>query len=128
MANFDIVLDTLLRLQNAGRVNKATTQVMKSGLVKAILSKLVERKFIIGFTEEANAITVELRYDRNGNHLLHGVEKISKLGRRLYTSYNEIVPVFGGRGMYIVSTPKGVLTGEEAKAQKQGGELICKVW
>lgn len=128
MANFDIVLDTLLRLQNAGRVNKATTQVMKSGLVKAILSKLHERHFINGFNEEANAITVELRYDRSGNNMLHGVEKISKLGRRMYTSYHELKPVFGGRGMYIVSTPQGVLTGEEAKAQKQGGELICKVW
>ena len=63
MANFDIILDTLLRLQNAGNVNKASTQVMKSTMVKAVLQKLQERGFINSFNEEANAMAEDLGVD-----------------------------------------------------------------
>ena len=56
------------------------------------------------------------------------VKRVSKLGLRTYIKSKNITPIKGGKGIIIVSTPKGVMTGREAKAKKLGGELICKVW
>jgi small subunit ribosomal protein S8 len=73
-------------------------------------------------------IRVTLRYDREGSPLLSGIEMVSRPGRRIYAGSDEIPPVMGGLGLSIVSTPKGLLSGGQARKAGVGGEIVCKVW
>ena len=72
-------------------------------------------------------LKISLGY-RDGEPLLRGIEKISKPSLRVYTSAKEIPQVLRGRGEVIISTPRGILAGKEAKKAKIGGELLLKVW
>jgi small subunit ribosomal protein S8 len=71
---------------------------------------------------------VFLKYDENEQPILHGIEKVSKPGRRVYTGYKTLPRVRNGYGTVIVSTSDGVTTGKKAAEKKIGGELICTVW
>jgi small subunit ribosomal protein S8 len=69
-----------------------------------------------------------LKYAEEGQPIIHGITKISKPGRRIYSSYKGMPRVFNGYGTLIVSTSAGVTTGKKAAEKKVGGELICSVW
>ena len=71
---------------------------------------------------------VYLRYDQAGGHTIKKIHRVSKPGKRIYVSANEIPKVRSGYGLAILSTNKGVLSGEEAAQQNVGGEILCKVW
>jgi small subunit ribosomal protein S8 len=73
-------------------------------------------------------IKIYLKYDGNNQSLLSGLERVSKPGLRIYVQRKEIPRVFGGLGIAIMSTPKGVMTGQQAWRQEVGGELLCYVW
>lgn len=128
----DTVGDLIIRLKNAGAVKKGTVSVPHSKLRKAVLDKLAQAGYIIGVTEQGKEVQektleVTLNYE-NGTHRIGGVKRISKPGRRLYTKVTDIHPVKFGKGHIILSTPAGILTGEEAKAQKVGGEQLFMIW
>ena len=78
--------------------------------------------------EGSNVIRVFLKYDDENDPVIHGVEKVSRPGRRVYSGYKELPRVFNGYGTLIVSTSEGVTTGRKAVEKKVGGELICTVW
>jgi small subunit ribosomal protein S8 len=73
-------------------------------------------------------VKVTLRYDENNKPMINGIERVSKPGLRTYVQRNEIPRVYGGLGIAILSTSKGVITGQQARKQGVGGEVICYVW
>jgi len=127
----DPVADFIIRLKNAGAVGKAEVTLPYSKLKHAIADKLVAAGYLQSVATSGKgvvkALTVTLRYD-NDRHFIRGVQRVSKPGRRLYASVSEIHPVKFGHGKLILSTPAGILTDEEARAQNVGGEQLFKIW
>ncbi|MCA9362998.1 30S ribosomal protein S8 [Candidatus Kaiserbacteria bacterium] len=128
----DTVGDLIVRLKNAGMVGKETVSVPYSKLRHAVLNKLVEAGYIKAATEQGKEVQektleVTLNYE-GGEHRIHGVKRISKPGRRLYSKVSEIHPVKFGKGHMILSTPAGILTNEEAKEKNVGGEQLFIIW
>ena len=75
-----------------------------------------------------NCIRVFLKYDDANKSVIHGLERVSKPGRRVYSGYKDLPRVYNGFGTLIVSTSAGVTTGKKACEKQVGGELLCKVW
>ena len=116
---------------NAGAVRKGAVSVPYSKLKHAIAEKLVE----VGYLESAakhgkkvkKTLDVELVY-ADDKHIIRGVKRISKPGRRMYAGSDDIHPVKFGTGKLILSTPAGIITGEEARKQRVGGEQLFIIW
>jgi len=128
----DTVGDLIIRLKNAGAVGKETVSLPYSKLRHAVADKLVESGYVAAATTKGKEVQektleVTLRYE-NGEHRISGVKRISKPGRRLYTKVADIHPVKFGKGHMILSTPAGILTNEEARDKKVGGEQLFIIW
>ena len=128
----DTVGDFIVQLKNAGMVKKATVSVPFSKLKLHIANKLKEAGYV-GEVAEAGkgakkTLEVTLKYSSGGAHHISGVKRVSKPGRRLYSKVAEIYPVKFGKGHVILSTPAGILTGEEARQKNVGGEQLCIIW
>ena len=128
----DTIGDLIIRLKNAGAVNKDTVSAPYSKLRLAVLTKLADAGYIESVTEKGKQVQektleVTLRYE-NGSQRISGVKRISKPGRRLYTKVTDLHPVKFGKGHMILSTPAGILTNEEAKEKKVGGEQLFIIW
>jgi small subunit ribosomal protein S8 len=78
--------------------------------------------------EDRNYIIINLKYVKGGESVIHGLRRVSRPGLRIYTGAQEIADVHGGLGIAILSTPKGLLTGKDAKKQNVGGEVLAHVW
>lgn len=128
----DPVADFIIRLKNAGMVRKETVEVPYSKLKHAIADKLAASGYVGEVTKHGKKIqktlAVTLKYDAGGAHFIRGVQRISKPGRRMYIGVSDIHPVKFGKGAQILSTPAGILTGEEARAQNVGGEILFIIW
>jgi small subunit ribosomal protein S8 len=128
----DPVGDFIIQLKNAGMVGKASVNVPYSKLKNAIADKLAEVGFVTEVARHGKKVkktlTVALKYDAQGVHQIQGVQRVSKPGRRLYLGVSEIFPVKFGRGKRILSTPVGILTGEEAREKNVGGEELFIIW
>lgn len=126
----DPIADLLIRIKNAARARKETLDVPYSKVKENILNNLKKRKFVEDFTvatgekKHIKIITVTLSNDKRDIE----VKRISKPGQRIYIKAEDIKKVNGGLGVCIISTPKGIITGEEAFKQKLGGEVICEVY
>ncbi len=128
----DPVGDFIIQLKNAGMVRKGTVSIPYSKLKHAIANKLVEAGFIMGAEKHGKKVKktleVTLKYEIEGTHHIQGVQRVSKPGRRLYLSVSEIFPVKFGKGKRILSTPAGILTGDEAREKNVGGEELFIIW
>ncbi len=128
----DPVGDFIIQLKNAGMVRKARVSIPYSKLKHAIADKLVETGFVGSVDKHGKKVKktldITLKYDAEGAHQIQGVQRISKPGRRLYLGVSEIFPVKFGRGKRILSTPAGILTGEEAREKNVGGEELFIIW
>ncbi len=128
----DPVGDFIIQIKNAGMVRKREVQVPYSKLKHAIGDKLVESGFVTAVAKRGKKVKktleVTLKYNTRGSHEIQGVQRISKPGRRLYVGVAEIFPVKYGKGKRIISTPAGILTGEEAKEKNVGGEELFIIW
>ena len=127
----DTIGDFIIRLKNAGVVGHKTVSVPYSKLRHAVADKLVEAGYLESAVAKGKAaqktLEVTLKYE-DGAHRINGVKRVSKPGRRLYTKVESIHPVKFGRGHLILSTPAGILTNEEAKEKKVGGEQMFIIW
>jgi small subunit ribosomal protein S8 len=127
----DTVGDFIIRLKNAGAVGKKEVAVPYSKLRHAIADKLVAAGYIEKAEQQGKKVqktlAVTLKYE-GGKHCITGVKRVSKPGRRLYTKVADIHRVKFGHGHMILSTPAGILTNEEAKAQNVGGEQLFIIW
>jgi len=125
----DLIADLLARIQNTIMGKKPFVLVPKTKINREILRILKEEEMIEGFEEKENGeIEVELSYIDGKEPVVSHFKRISKLGQRIYVTNQEIVPVLNGRGIAILTTSKGIMTGAKAKGEGLGGELICKVW
>jgi len=128
----DPVSDFIIRLKNATAVKKEGIELPYSKLKHAVAEKLGESGYVGPISKRGRKtkkfLEVELRYEKNGTPSIQGVSRVSKPGRRVYVSVSGIKPVRFGKGSLILSTPKGILTGEEAKKEHVGGEVLFKIW
>jgi small subunit ribosomal protein S8 len=125
--NTDPISDMLTRIRNAYAVGKTSVSVGASKIKEAILAILKEAGYIESYKKEGANFEVELKYT-DGKPAISKIDRVSKPGRRMYVKKDEIPVVLSGHGTAIMSTPKGVVTGEDAKRQGLGGELIAKVY
>ena len=127
----DPVADFIIQLKNAGMVGKEEVSLPYSKLKHAIADKLTESGFVAGAEKQGKkakkSLEVKLKYT-DGKHNIRGVKRVSKPGRRLYVKVTDIYPVKFGTGKRILSTPAGILTGEEARKQNVGGEELFIIW
>lgn len=123
----DLIADLLARIQNAILRKKETVDVVKTKINEGILKVLKQEEMITDYSDNERMLTVELMYDGLEPVITH-LERVSKPGQRIYITSKDIVPIMNGRGISIISTSKGLMSGAMAKSKKLGGELICKVW
>lgn len=128
----DPISDMLTRVRNAASSGHATVKIPHSRL-KAEVARLLKREgYIADYAIEQNDgrsfIALKLKYGRGEKSIIRGLSRISKPGLRKYVGSDDIPKVFGGIGMAILSTSRGVLTDREARRAKLGGEIICYVW
>jgi len=128
----DPISDMLTRIRNAS-LNLQRHVVMPSSTLKVEIARILAEEGFIGeyvVTDEKPqpSLILALKYTGKGNPVVTGLRRISKPGRRLYAGYREIPWVRSGLGINIVSTPKGLLTGRQARRAKVGGEIICEIW
>jgi small subunit ribosomal protein S8 len=128
----DPVGDFINRLKNAGAIKKANVSLPYSNFKMAIAEKLKEAGFVADIDKKGKKVKktldVTLAYDAAGMHKIQGVKRISKPGRRMYKSVHEITRVRYGHGALILSTPKGIKTDKECRADKVGGEALFEIW
>jgi len=129
----DNIADSLTRIRNAGMRRLGTTTLLHSKMIEAIVSILVDKGYLEKFSvvdlgNNKKSIKVTLKYDDNERTVINEIKRISKPGRRVHKSSDEIKSFKNGYGTLIVSTNKGVLPNEKAKELGVGGEIICSVW
>ena len=132
MTMTDPVADLLTRLRNAAREKHEKMEVPASRLKANIVRVLKEEGYIKNFRlhrEEGHpTLKVYLRYADDGLSVIQGIRRVSRPGLRRYIGYDEMPRPLGGAGIAIVSTSKGVMTGQKARTVKIGGEILCEVW
>lgn len=127
----DPIADMLTRIRNAIAASRTSVLIPHSKMKENIAAILKDNGFIDDYKVETSGqfkslvVTVN---DSGGAPSISSLQRVSKPGRRIYTAASDIPLVLGGRGMVIVSTSGGVMTGREARKRGLGGELICKVW
>ena len=128
----DPIADMLTRIRNAIMARHDSVIVTSSKLKLSIAKILKEEGFINDFevTREKSYknIKIHIKYQERNQPVLMGLERVSKPGLRIYVGKKEIPRVYGGIGIAILSTPKGVMTGKKAWRQGVGGELLCYIW
>lgn len=131
MVSTDPIADMLTRIRNAINVRKSEVVLPHSKVKQSVAELLKKSGFLNDVTVSDATIGKNLRIVINGdgeNARITEIVRLSKPGRRAYTGAKEIPVVKRGRGIVIVSTSKGLMTGDDAKKQGIGGELICKVY
>src|SRR5262249_41359660 len=132
MSFTDPVADFLARIRNAMRARHAKVDAPSSKLKLEIARILKEEGYIANFkaTEEEGrkVLRVYLKYGSNNEAAISNLERVSRPGCRVYVGRNEIPRVLGGLGINILTTPKGVMTGRQARKQGVGGEVLCEIW
>ncbi len=127
----DPIADLLTRIRNAVAVGKTEITVPSSKMKVAILEELKKAKYITGYKVEAakprDNIVVEINKPGT-NSVINKIERLSKPGRRVYVKSADIPKVKNGRGIVLVSTSRGIISGDEAKKNKVGGELLLSVY
>jgi len=127
----DPVADMLTRIRNAIAVHKHEVSMPHSKLKQAIAEVLQKNGFVVGVKVDDAELGKMLRIDistPDTNASISNIQRVSTPGRRVYVNAIEIPPVKQGRGIVIVSTSRGVMSGKDAKAQGVGGELLCTVY
>lgn len=132
MSASDPVADMLTKIRNAAQARHEKVDIPVSKLKLEIVKILKTEGYIKNFkkVQEDNkaVIRIFLKYDEENAPVIHGLEKISKPGRRVYSSYKDLPRVYNGYGTVIVSTSSGVTTGKKASEKQVGGELVCTIW
>lgn len=131
MVSTDPISDMLTRIRNAIAVNKHEVRMPHSKIKQGVAELLQKNNFIdnVAVAGEGTLKSLVVTINReNTNARITEIERVSRPGRRLYTGSDKIPTVKRGRGIVIVSTSKGLMTGTEAKKSRIGGELICKVY
>lgn len=132
MSMTDPIADMLSRIRNAIQARHERVEIPASKLKVEIARILKTEGFISNYKlidgEIQNVLRVYLKYADDGEPVIHGIERLSRPGRRVYRSKDAIPPVLGGLGLAIISTSRGLMSGAEAAKTGVGGEILCQVW
>src|SRR2546430_14565304 len=132
MSMTDPVADMLTRIRNGIQSHHDRVELPASKLKVEIARILKSEGFIRNYTVTEKApqgtLRIDLKYSPAGEPVIHGIERISRPGRRVYRNKQELPQVLGGLGLAIVSTSKGVLAGHDAIKSAVAGEVLCQVW
>ena len=130
MSMSDPIADMLTRIRNGHAVRSTSVSMPSTGIKEAVGRVLHEEGFIDGCTvtdeNGKKTLTVALRYFE-GDPVINQLKRVSRPGKRVYCRSSDIPAVNNGLGVVVVSTSKGIMTGQQAKASGTGGELICTV-
>lgn len=128
----DSIADMLTRIRNAQTAKLESVTVETSKMKKTIAQILLDEGYIASFEEVENGkftnLVINLKYVNKNQRVITGLKRISKPGRRIYASSQDLPKVLGGLGIVIVSTSKGVMTDREARKLGIGGEVLAYVW
>ena len=132
MSLSDPIGDMLARIKNAQMRNQKNVDIPSSKFKTKIADVLKEEGFIIDYKinkldNNKSNLNINLKYN-SGNPVINVIERVSKPGRRIFSSAESLPKINNGLGIAIISTPKGVMTDVNARKQKIGGEIICKVF
>ena len=132
MAQSDPIADMLTKIRNASQAKHEKVEITNSKMKLQIVKILKNEGFIKNFKkvtkDDVTYIRIFLKYTEDQTPVLHGLERISTPGRRVYCGYKDMPSVYNGIGVVVVSSSTGVITGKKAKEAKVGGELICTIW
>ena len=132
MAMSDPLGDMLARIRNGQMAHKDTVPVPASKLRANVLDVLQREGYIRGYSQAelrqgVNELTIELKY-QDGSPAIQEIARISKPGRRVYSKIKDLPLQYNGLGISILSTPRGVMSDQEARAANVGGEILCRVF
>jgi small subunit ribosomal protein S8 len=128
----DPIGDMLTRIRNGQRAHKAAVNSPASKLRANLLDVLQREGYIRGYTQfEENEgkpeLSIELKY-HEGEPVIREISRVSKPGRRVYSSIKDLPTIYNGYGISILSTPQGVMSDSEARIANVGGEVLCRVF
>ena len=130
--NTDPIADYLTRLRNGIMAGHDAVVVPASKMKERLSAILKQEGYIHGYKavehEGRNYLIIQVKYVKTGEPVIHGLKRISSPGLRVYAGVKEITEVQGGLGISILTTPKGLLTGKDARKQNLGGEVLAHVW
>lgn len=126
----DPIADMLTRVRNAAQQKHRYVDVRLSKMIIYIIKVLEEEGFVNAhvINEDKRLVRIYLKYDKSRSSLINGLKRMSKPGRRVYVKWEEVPIIRRNLGLSVVSTPKGVMSGTNARKQRMGGELLCTVW
>tara|TARA_B100000427_G_scaffold95985_1_gene79096 strand:- start:89 stop:484 length:396 start_codon:yes stop_codon:yes gene_type:complete len=131
MSLSDPIGDMIARIKNAQMRNNKIVELPSSNFKVKISEVLKSEGYIVDFkindVEKKPTLSINLKY-HSGNPVISTIERVSKPGRRIFSSAESLPKINNGLGIAIISTPKGVMTDIDARKQKVGGEIICKVF
>ena len=132
MTMTDPIADMLTRIRNGVSAKHETVHMPASRIKVAIAGVLKSEGFIRDFQVDSESphsmLKIDLSYTGQKEAVLSGIKRVSKPGLRVYVQKKEIPRVLGGLGVAILSTPEGVMTGQDARQKSVGGEILCYVW
>lgn len=132
MSTSDPIADMLTRIRNANIARLSFVLVPASRIKLAIAEILKREGFIADFevlrSNQQRTIRITMKYGARKQPVISGLKRVSKPGLRVYAGSKEVPRVYGGLGIAILSTPRGLMVGQQAWRQKTGGEILCYVW
>ncbi len=131
----DPIADMLTRIRNAIMARKTVVEIPHSKMKVELARILLEEGYIKNYSVREDTpfswIVIDLKFvgeRRDRRSVISGLKRVSKPGRRVYTGYQDIPWVLSGMGIAVLTTPKGMMTGQRARKERVGGELLCYIW
>ena len=128
----DTVADFLTRIRNAGMAKHEKVDVpnsnLRAGVAKALEKAGYIRSFRVAKDNKQGIMRVYLKYNTKGEPIIKRLSRVSTPGKRVYVNSKEVPVIRSGYGLAILSTSRGVMSGEDASKENVGGEVICQVW
>jgi small subunit ribosomal protein S8 len=132
MSVSDPIADLLTCIRNACKAKHKRVDIPASNVKAEVIRVLLREKYINNYKtiddKKQGLLRVYLKYDAKERSVIQGLERVSRPGRRVYLRKNELPRVQGGMGTAILSTPSGILTGNEAREEGLGGEYLARIW
>jgi small subunit ribosomal protein S8 len=122
----------ITRIRNGGQARLRRVEIPESRLKREVARVLQEQGYISSFSSDDDPkkpmLTVEVRYNEGSEPMIQGIQRVSRPSRRVYVGWQEIPKVRNGLGIAILSTPQGILTDQQAREARVGGEILAEVW
>lgn len=127
----DPLADMFTRLRNANAIGRKQVPMPASRIKVGVAEVLKNEGFIASYEvvpgQPASSLNVELKYGPDGEKIIRAIDRVSKPGQRVYSGAGDLKPVLRGQGIYVLSTPRGILSDRGAREMNVGGEVLCRV-